>query len=689
MVSSLQQSAEFLDDDCERLGDIWALRVLLIERIDIECNKFHIPEIYALAGVDGGDAPRNNVEWRNRIASRLEALEAQPAHRNTVLFTNIAMLANLIELTPAENEILAFLILSRTHLALQSVVNTLSRGVSETRTVRLLGGVLKINTAEIRNALARHSALVKSGLIMISPRITDFRDKIGMVYGLVNAMLNNNQSAEELTSFYMQKAPVGNLSRADYPHMTQDLSLLLNYLQAVRAQRRKGVNILLYGKPGSGKTQFALLLSKELGMTLYSVGSANVEHDAALSPVERSSTYLFLQRLARGQQNTLVLFDEIEDILGSGPMFGSDDSNTTGQKAWINRLLEENPVPSIWIGNHVKHIDSAILRRFDYVLELRPPPRQTRLRLFQRYLNSGAMKEKAIRNLAEEEDLTPAVIERAGKVLECLPDRNAQTLCRIVSNQLRAQGRTPRPRYPTPADYRLAFVNTDTDIQWLETALASRPSAGILLHGAPGTGKTAYAHYLADALGQPLQFRRASDLLSMWVGGTEGNIAKMFLKAREDDAMILLDEADSLLQNREYAHHGWEVTQVNELLTQMEAFSGIFVCATNFLKHLDRAALRRFSLKIGFGYLTTEQSFELLKVTISQTGGREPDDERLPPIRERLSRIGNLTPGDFTVVRQQAEMLGRARSADEFLDSLERECTLKLDGARRPIGFVA
>jgi SpoVK/Ycf46/Vps4 family AAA+-type ATPase len=152
--------------------------------------------------------------------------------------------------------------------------------------------------------------------------------------------------------------------------------------------------------------------------------------------------------------------------------------------------------------------------------------------------------------------------------------------------------------------------------------------------------------------------------------------------------MILLDEADSLLQNREYAHHGWEVTQVNELLTQMEAFEGIFVCATNFLEHLDHAALRRFSLKIEFGYLTVEQSVRLLQATIGRTSNHEIGDGTLAPIHERLSRIGNLTPGDFTVARQQAEMLGRPMSADELVDTLERECALKSDGGKRPIGFT-
>ena len=53
--------------------------------------------------------------------------------------------------------------------------------------------------------------------------------------------------------------------------------------------------------------------------------------------------------------------------------------------------------------------------------------------------------------------------------------------------------------------------------------------------------------------------RRASDLLSCWVGATEQNIARAFEEARKDDAVLLIDEADSFLQDRRGAGHSWEL----------------------------------------------------------------------------------------------------------------------------------
>ncbi len=75
--------------------------------------------------------------------------------------------------------------------------------------------------------------------------------------------------------------------------------------------------------------------------------------------------------------------------------------------------------------------------------------------------------------------------------------------------------------------------------------------------------------------------------------------------------MLLLDEADSFLRSRKDAQQSWEITQVNELLTQMESFSGIFICSTNLVTTMDEASLRRFDYKIRFNYLKPEQSWAL------------------------------------------------------------------------------
>ena len=108
----------------------------------------------------------------------------------------------------------------------------------------------------------------------------------------------------------------------------------------------------------------------------------------------------------------------------------------------------------------------------------------------------------------------------------------------------------------------------------------------ICLQGPPGTGKSAYTRYPADRLGLEVMHRRASDLKSMWVGGTEQNIARAFAEARDTEAFLIFNEADSLLADWRGAHRSWEVAQVNEMVTWMESHPLPFVCS-------DRTAICR------------------------------------------------------------------------------------------------
>ena len=178
--------------------------------------------------------------------------------------------------------------------------------------------------------------------------------------------------------------------------------------------------------------------------------------------------------------------------------------------------------------------------------------------------------------------------------------------------------------------------------------------------------------------------RRASDLLSPWLGETEQQLARMFREARDQGALLLLDEADSFLRERTGATHGFEVTQVNEVLVQMEAFEGLFVASTNLLGSLDAAALRRFDLKIEFQALGVEQALALLRELVPG----EVTGEMLRLARARLAGLDGLTPGDFAAVMRRLGVTGRRPTTEALLAGLAAEARLK-PGATRPIGFVA
>ena len=173
----------------------------------------------------------------------------------------------------------------------------------------------------------------------------------------------------------------------------------------------------------------------------------------------------------------------------------------------------------------------------------------------------------------------------------------------------------------------------------------------------------------------------------MWVGGSEANIAHMFQEAGEKGAVLLLDEADSFLGERRGANHSWEVTQVNELLVQMENFSGLFICSTNLMDRLDQAVFRRFDLKIRFDYPTAEQRWRLFEAHMKDLGFIL-DAAASAPLRAELDKLEVLTPGDFATVKRKNRMLENITNSHAFLKALAEECKVKPEGKGvKSIGF--
>ena len=602
------------------------------------------------------------------------------------LGANLKALARMLGLNTVDFQVLGLCALVHSDSLLSRCIG-LYGGIDNRRLVSTLGLLLQLPARDIQMALSKEATLLSSGLLEVDYSVGDITLNNRLSFSnsdLLDQLCYHHGAAEELFRHSFRISESGLLSAASYPHLEQEIDIALRFLRKSQAQGRVGVNVLIYGPPGTGKTELCRLLASELGSELYEIAVSDRDGDP-IPGHQRLCALRSAMHVLRGSQ-ALVLLDEIEDIFHE---YGN--SSRRLYKSWVNRVLEENNQPCFWLSNDISQLDSAYIRRFDLIIEATNPARESREQILLN-LGAGRLGQDMLGKLTSHDALSPAVFKRAYEVARMSQPRAGrrqnQVLERILDATLKAQGHAPLERSGDkssrlPGLYSPALVNTDIALDDLLAGLRRCPQARLCFYGRPGTGKTAFAHWLADSLSKPVLVKRCSDLIGPLVGQTEQNLAAAFSLAQETGAVLVLDEVDSFLQDRSKARHSWEVTGVNEMLTQMEAFDGLFIASTNLMNDLDEAALRRFDLKVNFKALRAEQIVELFQSHILELKLKDPKQLGL----NKVVGLNNLAPGDFAAVARRARFKPFSDGLG-FADALVEEVVLKRDGVKRTIGFV-
>ncbi|MDF7800025.1 AAA family ATPase [Pontiellaceae bacterium B1224] len=419
------------------------------------------------------------------------------------------------------------------------------------------------------------------------------------------------------------------------PIRSAELSLDHFDLKPVQKETLAGVlgsaapnHILFYGKAGTGKTELAKVLVQQSGK------EAVVVNYGSDGDARDRKTALF-STINSVPEDTLIIVDEVDGLLNTQSLFRT----ATVNKGWINQFMDDCRHKMIWIVNESGGIEESVRRRFSYSLQFRQLTWRQRETIWLTQLRKHRIKRffqtLEIQQLAKRFPVSPGLIAYSAKTMkQCqtnemtAPEVHAM-LDEILTRQMElTEGTTPDKKLAQiNSNYDPAALNTDFDptqlIKGLSNWQNSKSEYGInlLFWGWPGTGKTEFAKYMAEQLGKELLVKRMSDLQSMYVGQTEKLIAAAFREAEENDAVLFLDEADSLFINRHTAHRSWEASQTNEVLTQMENFKGILICCTNLLEHLDEAAMRRFAFKVKFLPLTNDGKVLLYRKYFSAAKG--------------------------------------------------------------------
>ncbi len=664
--------------------DKWQKADLKEDELDIFEREDHFSQS------KNGNVP-TKVEFKRELNKKLVEFSKHPVRDDLMLLRNIELLGDMLGLSACDKAIVCFAtILEAFQVFKGAICNTRRRVIDSRNYHQLLAGILGYTEQEIREALMQDSLLVTSGIIKVTSGFCDIEDKLDLVDGLDKVLLLENENAESLIGRLLKRASPNDLTLENFPHLDRDFQTLLPFLANAMNQGIVGTNVLFYGPPGTGKTEFAKVVSAKLGVSLFEIGYADEDGDP-MRGGGRLRSLALCQRLLTGGNKALLMFDETEDVFDTfeePDFFRGARKKMDGSKAWINRTLERNMTPTLWITNNAA-IDPAYLRRFDYSIQFSVPPLKVRVQIARYHLGDLVANEDWLQGIASNEHLLPAQYERAAKVAR-LTSEGDPTKAQIIARQVLTQSallleQKPNARIVLRTRYDRQYLNIDLDVERVIAGLKQRPTASFCFYGPAGTGKSELARHIADEIDRPLVVRKASDLLSMWLGKTEKNIATMFAEAERQGAVLVLDEADSFLTDRRDAHRSWEVTQVNELLTQMEAFEGIFICTTNLMEKLDQASLRRFSFKVKFGYLTPGQRWSMFQSEFARMHGESGFS---PALESNVRTLDRLTPGDFAAVARQHHLLGINMTAKELFARLQEECKIK-GGASGTMGFVS
>jgi SpoVK/Ycf46/Vps4 family AAA+-type ATPase len=661
------------------------------------------------------DAPKDLLTV---LATSCDWLARRLKKESTLVQKNIDALAGLLQLNPAERALLLYGTLARYQRDLRGLLVEFKVSNAQ-EAYAALAAVAGVEAGEVAEALRAGSRLERIGMIenLISEQnITDLADLMKVSDQLPPVLMREYRAPGELMAVFTRPVAASELQPVDFSFVQEDAQMLTALLKHAAQRKEAGVNVLLYGPPGTGKTELAKVCAHAAGLQLYEVEYADRDGNS-LSGRDRYRSLQISQVFLKGSADVALLFDEVEDVfppisseaaqimarLDNDTSATSGVSNSVSGKAWVNQILETNPVPVIWVTNRIEQIDPAFRRRFQYHLHLQSPPPGARQTLVSRALTGVPVGESFVAKLAERRALTPAQIRTAVRfarlaqveqsavptdvpAFEALIERQLANADKALADTRGGRGRGERGARVVVTAYDLSLLHVESrfEVPRIVQALQKRGHGTLCFHGLPGSGKTALAEYIAKALQKPLMIRQTSDIASKYVGETEQNMARMFEEATTESAVLLLDEADSFLRSRKLAERNYEVTEVNEMLQGMERFAGVFICTTNLFEELDEAALRRFTFKIAFHPLKADQRLRMF--VTEALGGAEAD--LTAEQRSRLAALDQLVAGDFAAVRRQVDILGEAFTADEFLSQLEGEHRVKpAVRQRRGIGF--
>jgi SpoVK/Ycf46/Vps4 family AAA+-type ATPase len=622
-----------------------------------------------------------------------------PNEKITLTSSKFQNIINLLKLNEEEVEYLKFSYFLSIYPYFENLLNFSS---SDVESLQRRASLLRLPVSKVRNLVDEESRLESFGLL----------DGISGRYRSTERLTSSFQSYLEGEGYngfaekYIRIDTSKSFTLGSFPKKQSDQEIVIELLQS-----NEPCKILFYGKPGTGKTEYAraLLRSQSRDFILVEADKENSNRS------ERKISLLMAEKMAV-ETGRPILVDEAEIILNTQKdssgffLFGNArEEKDNPQKQWVNEFLESSKSKIIFIVNSIGGIHESTRRRFDYSISFPGFTQLERLHHWDHALSTSRLKSYISpinrKNLSKEFDLSAGGISSAIATTEKVYSRRKKlkeeeilsTIRNLLEKHQTFVTRTFKNNViKTVSQFNPSILNTDTNRDvfeksvleyYQEIEMNSKSIEGsicALFHGKPGTGKTEYAKYLSEKLDRDIIVKSASSFLDMYVGNTEKFIRETFAEAERSKSILFIDEADTLLGSRENATRSWEISHTNELLTCMENHKILFIASTNLLDSFDSAAIRRFHWKIRFSPLLPEDKWKLFQEYFSTHISNSTDHLS---IKNRVMNIPELCPGDFRAIYNQLQFNKDQLDPIKIIELLENEVSYKKGVHLTMIGF--
>lgn len=615
------------------------------------------------------------ITWKSlteKLCMLIKNEQQSLAHYRCELDDRIHKLAEIFALSDADCAVLKLwsLAISMPHDSLKELLTEVNYNEMQRRIAIATG----LSLADVKLSLSKTGVLYTSRIIeSINP---DGYEHIVLSDEIVEFL--NDIAGDDLLARYVRWDTEPVFPLHNFNVSEDDISIIMSLLKS-----KQPCNILLYGEPGTGKTQFARSVAAHTHRKIFMLSySGNHESIIRESIGSRLKAVAIAMKIAE-KNDAILIIDEADALLNTESFFFFDVQD----KGLINDLLDRNAAQCIWISNRVNGVSYSTMRRFNFNISFKQFDATRRMFIWNSLLKRSKIGKyfttHIIYKLSQKYAVNAAEIANAIQTLELMytkkrisQERILPVLEKLLQRHVEICGKRMKRQLSLLAPhYDITLCNTDTNLEEV-VKVVKRYYAGqcditnisILLWGPSGTGKTEFVKYLKEQTGKELIIKHASDLMSMYVGQTEKLIRAAFEEAKQEKSILFIDEADSFFVTRENAQRSFEISFVNEMLVQMENFDGVFICSTNMLQLLDIAVMRRFTLKIEFKPVKPDMRVKLYERYFV----RDSNPLSLPQ-KQRIASLEGLTPGHVKAVYQKTLLMYDSNNHDAIIDVLEKE----------------